>query len=834
LDHHRSTVGSTRARARARLAAWLCAALSAAALAAPAHAAIPGLPGTAAANSEAPAPDAAGADARLAAEPIAAGMIPARAAAAETAARAAIDRSRLRSEDAQLDLALTRLETSIEEFRARQEMQQLARLSLTRLEMLRRQWRFYSAELEDQQKALARRTGALSAVAAELKDMQSAWRATVETSEGLPEPLRARAADVLTLLARAEEAQTQPLAAAFALQQRLSRVQARTTRAQRQVDEAIATADRRLLTVDLPPLWSPEAYASSGGPVLRGLDLEQRFVLEYFAAHANLTRGWLALSLVLLGVVAWLRRRSREWLAEDNDLRDTARLLLRPWSAWLLLALLSGLFVLAAAPALFLEAVLLALVPPLVRLMPAWLMQGSRVGLYAIAALFVVERLRYLTGQGDAFRFALLAVSLAGAVTLGWIAWRVRARQAAPGSWFRAAGLAGAVGAVLLGGAVVSNAIGNVTLADLLTRATITATFTAVLLFAGAAVLRGVIALLLSTQLARRLRMVERHGDVVMRHARRAVAIVAASGWLLATLANFRLLRPLTADARAVLGASVEAGDISLSLGGALTFFVGVYLAWSAARLVRFAIDEELVARVQWPRGVGSSISTLSFYAVAAFGFLVVLSATGVEIGKLAIVVGALGVGIGFGLQTVVNNFVSGLILMFERPIQPGDIVEVSGITGTVRAIGLRATTIKTFEGAEVIVPNGTLLQGNLTNWTLNDKNRRIEIPVGVAYGTDPRRVLQILREVAERQPLLLQDPPPNALFTGFGESSLDFSLRFWTSAGDTWGAVRSAAMVEIHDELAKAGIEIPFPQRDLHVRSVDAEALRNIAGRPA
>jgi small-conductance mechanosensitive channel len=253
-----------------------------------------------------------------------------------------------------------------------------------------------------------------------------------------------------------------------------------------------------------------------------------------------------------------------------------------------------------------------------------------------------------------------------------------------------------------------------------------------------------------------------------------------------------------------------------------------VYAAYKFAQLVRFVIDEELLTRVGWPRGVGSTISTLTFYAVAAAGFLVALGAAGVEIGNFAIVAGALGVGIGFGLQTVVNNFVSGLILMFERPIQPGDIVEVSGVTGTVKSIGLRATTIETFEGAEVIVPNGTLLQGNLTNWTLNDRNRRIEIPVGVAYGTDPKEVLGILREVAARQPLLLRHPPPIALFTGFGESSLDFSLRFWTSAGDTWGAVRSAAMVEIHDELAQAGIEIPFPQRDLHVKSVAPEVLRS------
>jgi small-conductance mechanosensitive channel len=621
------------------------------------------------------------------------------------------------------------------------------------------------------------------------------------------------------------------LSAALDLQQRVSREAARIERGLRQVENALDYADERLFYVDASPLWSRARTDSQGDFLLRPLQTEQAFVREYFAAHPQLVRAWLVLAAALLVLVLWLRRRSRDWLTADSDLRDTARLLLRPWSAWLLLALLAAMFVFALAPSLFIELALLALVVPLVRLLPGWLLAGSARGLYVIAALFVLERLRYLTGQGDASRYALLLVSLAGVVGLGWVAWRVRRHGTSLSAFWRGVvPPAAALGAVLLAAAVVSNVFGNVTLADLLTRATITATFTAVLLFAGSAVLRGVIALLLSTSFARRLRMVEHHGDVVMRHARRLVSLVATASWLVVTLADFRLLQPVTADLRAVLGAEARIGDVTLSLGSVLLFFVGVYVAYQFARLVRFVIEEELLSRAAWPRGVGSTVSTLSFYAVAAFGFLVALSAAGVEIGSFAIVAGALGVGIGFGLQTVVNNFVSGLILMFERPIQPGDIVEVSGITGTVKAIGLRATTIETFEGAEVIVPNGTLLQGNLTNWTLNDRNRRIEIPVGVAYGTDPKVVLEILREVAGRQPLLLRHPPPIALFTGFGESSLDFSLRFWTSAGDTWGTVRSAALVEIHAELAKAGIEIPFPQRDLHVRSVVTDALRATA----
>jgi potassium efflux system protein len=205
-----------------------------------------------------------------------------------------------------------------------------------------------------------------------------------------------------------------------------------------------------------------------------------------------------------------------------------------------------------------------------------------------------------------------------------------------------------------------------------------------------------------------------------------------------------------------------------------------------------------------------------------------------VQTSQFALIVGALGVGIGFGLQNVVNNFVSGLILMFERPIEPGDIVDVDTLQGRVVEIGLRATRIKTWEGAEVVVPNGTLLSGNLINWTLSDSTRRVEVTVGVAYGTDVRRVLEILLRVAVGQKDAMKDPAPVVLFTGFGDSSLNFVMRFWTRDADTAPIARSDAGVAIAEALAAEGIEIPFPQRDLHIRSVDtrvADALKQEPG---
>ena len=166
---------------------------------------------------------------------------------------------------------------------------------------------------------------------------------------------------------------------------------------------------------------------------------------------------------------------------------------------------------------------------------------------------------------------------------------------------------------------------------------------------------------------------------------------------------------------------------------------------------------------------------------------------------------------------------------MFERPIQPGDVVEIGGTSGQVRDIGMRATRIKTFDGADVIVPNGTLLSDKLTNWTMLDRSRRIEIGIGLAYGTDPRQVLALLDDVARQTPGVVTEPAPMVLFMGFGASTLDFSLRAWTYDFDRWIEIRSDMLARMYDVLRDAGIQIPFPQRDLHLRSVSEEAGRAI-----
>jgi small-conductance mechanosensitive channel len=215
---------------------------------------------------------------------------------------------------------------------------------------------------------------------------------------------------------------------------------------------------------------------------------------------------------------------------------------------------------------------------------------------------------------------------------------------------------------------------------------------------------------------------------------------------------------------------------------------------------------------------VASAVSIGLHYVVLLIGFFLAVAATGADLGKTTILAGAFGVGVGFGLQNVVNNFVSGLILIVERPILPGDTIQIDTLYGEVKRIGLRSSTVRTWEGAEVIVPNGNLISSQVVNWTLSDRQRRLDIDVGVEYGTDPEKVIELLVAAGAAQEGVLQNPAPTCLFLGFGDSSLNFQLRVWTA--ETWFVKqKSNIAVAVNKALKEAGFTIPFPQRDVHMK---------------
>jgi small-conductance mechanosensitive channel len=262
-------------------------------------------------------------------------------------------------------------------------------------------------------------------------------------------------------------------------------------------------------------------------------------------------------------------------------------------------------------------------------------------------------------------------------------------------------------------------------------------------------------------------------------------------------------------------------GDTTITLGTLLYLTILVVALFYATAKLKTWIVERLLSRSQVNLGVRHAIGAIVRYVVVAIGLIMILQAVGINLGTLTVLFGALGIGVGFGLQSITNNFVSGIILLLERPIKVGDRIEVGGVHGDVVNISPRATTIVTNDNIVIIVPNADFISSKVVNWSYTNGTVRFNFPVVVSYSSDPEQVRRVLLEVALAHQGVLKDPKPSVLFDGFGDSSLNFLLRVWTREFATVpGVLRSDLYFAISRAFKEHGIEIPFPQRDLHIKS--------------
>lgn len=306
--------------------------------------------------------------------------------------------------------------------------------------------------------------------------------------------------------------------------------------------------------------------------------------------------------------------------------------------------------------------------------------------------------------------------------------------------------------------------------------------------------------------------------------------ILVSIALVLALVAVFAPLIALTwgaratdiADAWRLLVNGVQFGDIRLSLDSlivlAVVFSLGVFIT----RWLKNLLRRSVLPQTRMDSGAQTAIVTGTGYVGLTLAALIAVSTAGLNLSSLAVVAGALSVGIGFGLQTIVSNFVSGIILLIERPIKEGDWIEVSGQSGYVRKISVRSTRIETFDRHDVIIPNSDLIAGTVRNMTLSNKSGRLLLPVRVAYGSDLEKVKSILIDAARGHFTIARYPAPFVIFSGLGESALNFELRCYLKDVNNILTTKSDLYFTIYNELGKAGIEIPFPQQDLHVKDID------------
>jgi len=674
--------------------------------------------------------------------------------------------------------------------------------------------------IEESNRILEDRAGKLDDLQKELDSLRNLWERTrVELlAEGAAPGLIQEPDSVLFRADRLGKELTDRLSTVQSLQGKLSSLSSRT---QSILDEVAATPARtRLFHPERPPLWKEIGARPDSTGHWTGM---KRSWNRYLASlpsflHRNRTQLWVQLAcfLILAGLIMYAGRRSRG--TEGEPLPVEARTILeRPISAAFLATLLLTRPLHPYAPSIVFVINTTLAVIPLLRLLPRMVPPSLRNWIWGLGGLFVLGNLTNLLG-GDSvlYRIDLLVLIL---LAQGGALLMLRSRTLMEAFSPRgAAVLKGLLRLAItaLGAAILADVVGSVTLATVVTESVLWSFYLIMIAIALVGVLDGMVHVALRSWPLDLARSVRDNLPLLQRRARKVVRFGITVVVVVAMLRILRISNDVMTGLSAILTAGFNVGAVRIDFGTALLFLAVLWLSTLLSRFIRFILGEDLLPRLRLPLGVPQTITQLVHYAIITIGFLLAVASTGFDLTRLTILAGALGVGVGFGLQTVVNNFVSGLILMVERPVRIGDTVEIGTLMGRVKRIGIRASIVRTFSGAEVVVPNGSLIAGNLVNWTLSDPRRRVELPVGVAYGSDVDRVRELLLEVAREHPECLKEPEPVALFLGFGDSSLNFELRFWTL--EDFIRVKSEVTVGINKALIREKIEIPFPQRDVHL----------------
>ncbi len=702
------------------------------------------------------------------------------------------------------------------------------------------EWARRIGQVRAWQKTISDRTTVLSGLQVELGRRETSWRLTrteAKAADASPDIMQL-VEGVLASTVEVEDSVTRRLDEVIRLQTQVTRTLGTMQQADEQIGEQLASLRRNLLRIDSPPLWrglgGTDAAWDLGATVRAGVSRTRGEVAYFLDAYRLRIYLHLASTLAILFAVFWFRGKLEPHTTEQPAY-SARRVLDHPGAGSALIIALAALILYPRAPLSIYDLALLATVPAVLRLLPSflppYLIRPAVVG----SVLFAVQRVGTILLTGSAYqRPGNLVLSIATAAGLLWLLRKGGPLEALGGHAYPGAlRVAARLSAAALLIAAVSNVVGNVSLAQFLAGGVLSSGYLLLVILTAVRVADGVLIVSTRSQTAGVSRFVSQRRDKLVQGGLRLINLVAAVGWVVLTLWLFDLWDPTVALASRLLAASLSFGELNVSLGAALVFFLTVWVSVLVSRALSSLLEVDVLSRLDMPRGLPSVIGRLTRYALISLGFFFALAAIGVELTQLTIIGGALGVGIGFGLQNVVSNFVSGLILAFERPIREGDQIQLETLTGEVRRIGFRATIVRTFDGAEVIVPNASLISKDVVNWTLSDQQRRITVPVGVAYGTDPARVMALLLEVPKQFPGLLKVPEPVALFTGFGDSALNFELRFWTVDADRIAVTRSEVTTAVNNALQAAGIEIPFPQRDLHLRSVDAPSADRLRQAP-
>ncbi|MFC1851095.1 mechanosensitive ion channel family protein [candidate division CSSED10-310 bacterium] len=545
--------------------------------------------------------------------------------------------------------------------------------------------------------------------------------------------------------------------------------------------------------------------------------IDHFFNIDLFDSQFFAVYGWLpVLQVILVFVLVFLIRKKRETTRHQEFWE---LLTLRPWSSSIFIAMVSFVPIFSSLPSSWRLLFWILASITTIRIMTVHLSEHwqKRLVILILTPFIISLVLRVIELPAPLFRLYIVAVALIGFPLSFRLASSIKHAEEPKFIYIRLLHLGGII--LLL--VFLAQVIGFSVLANHLFDSTVKSVFLFLFGYMLVQFAKRGIVLFFTIPYLHTIAAVEHHKEIISQRVVFILRIIVVTIVCVVFVNIWGFYdSPLQAwHSISALGISI--GQQKVTLG--LVFFASFILlaTFYTSHATQSILADEVFPRKQIEPGLGVSINRLVHYSLIIIGFFWFISILGFNLQNVAIIGGALGIGIGFGLQNIVSNFVSGLVLLIERPVKVGDVVVVNETWGEILKLGLRSTVIATFDRSEIIIPNSDLITNQVVNWTRLNRSARLKIPVGVAYGSDVSKVMSILLDIARQHGLTLPEPVPKVHFLGFGDSSLNFELWLWLSDLSNRIPVRTEILTEIDARFEQEGIVIPFPQRDIHIKSV-------------
>ncbi len=661
--------------------------------------------------------------------------------------------------------------------------------------------------------------------------LEQTWKATLASSENgtISGTLRDRIAQVTNEVQSANEVVIKNGETVISLSDRLLTGGQLLEDLSLQVTEAEEQFQLKYLTKTHRAIWERDTLSEEEAinPSIIFTSVHQAYgkgLSQFYDLYKVLIYFHLFLLMALLTLTIIIKRRlkGKDIETDSKRIQTFLRVFMRPIALSFMLAIFLTILLYPAAPLVIKELASYFILIPLIIIARQVLPRQWHILLYLASGFFIFVEL-IETVQFESYPLPMVTILIATIAAIAYVIWlitrRIRMAKQRSDSKVTLIDIGMWLIAAILFVSIIANVTGYVSFGFFLFRGLVISVIAGLLISVTVTVIDGFFTLLIMGRSSQMYEVVRDYGNKLVNNIIRVVKFFAIIYWLQIVLRRFLIYDTILDWLTGILETKWVINDITISVEGILLFALIIFLSIWLSGFIKLLLEKEVFPRLKFSRGIPGIISLIIRFSIVSIGFLLSLAVLGIKLDNLTILMGALGVGIGFGLQDIMNNLISGFILIFGRPIQVGDTIQFGDKEGIVQEIGIRASNIKTYNGSEVIVPNGKLISNELVNLTLSDHLARIEIDMGTEFGCDPQDVIDILVMQAKLHDKVSKSPEAFAIFFGYGDYALNFRLYAYTTHVNSRLSIRSDLNLAIFHALKEADIKIPFPIQDLNVK---------------